>query len=114
LLGNRTRKVGGDQVALQHVYDALRRLRTGCDNLQQVCPVADQAKPSGESVKVNGSVKVAELSGSESIIHFDMLGNPWVSLTAGIHPYFAGEKAELYMDVAHGFYFAADGKLIGM
>jgi glycerol transport system ATP-binding protein len=72
------------------------------------------AKPSGESVKVNGSVKVAELSGSESIIHFDMLGNPWVSLTAGIHPYFAGEKAELYMDVAHGFYFAADGKLIGM
>lgn len=71
-------------------------------------------KRSGAAVKVNGTVKVAELSGSESIIHFDMLGNPWVSLAAGIHPYSAGEKAELFMDVAHGFYFAADGKLIGM
>jgi glycerol transport system ATP-binding protein len=67
-----------------------------------------------DAVKVNGTVKVAELSGSESIIHFDMLGNPWVSLAAGIHPYSAGGKAELFMDVAHGFYFAADGKLIGM
>jgi glycerol transport system ATP-binding protein len=71
-------------------------------------------KLSGGAVKVNGTVKVAELSGSESIIHFDMLGNPWVSLTAGIHPYAAGEKAELFMDVANGFYFAEDGKLIGM
>lgn len=72
------------------------------------------AKPSGNAVKVNGTVKVAELSGSESIIHFDMLGNAWVSLTAGIHPYAAGSKTELYMDVGQGFYFAADGKLIGM
>jgi glycerol transport system ATP-binding protein len=69
-------------------------------------------KSSAAAIKVDGKVKVAELSGSESIIHFDMLGNPWVSLTAGIHPFAAGEKAVLYMDVARGFYFGPDGRLI--
>jgi glycerol transport system ATP-binding protein len=63
-------------------------------------------------VKVAGTIKVTELSGSESIIHFDMLGNPWVSLTAGIHPHAAGEKAELFMDVSRGFYFGLDGRLV--
>ncbi len=65
-----------------------------------------------EAVKVNGTVKVAELSGSESIIHFDMLGNAWVSLTAGIHPYAAGDKATFYMDVSRGFYFGQGGRMI--
>jgi glycerol transport system ATP-binding protein len=69
-------------------------------------------KTSPSSIKVDGKVKVTELSGSESIIHFDMLGNPWVSLTHGIHAFSAGEKAELYMDVARGFYFGPDGRLI--
>jgi glycerol transport system ATP-binding protein len=69
-------------------------------------------KSSASSIKVDGRVKVTELSGSESIIHFDMLGNSWVSLTAGIHPFAAGEEAVLYMDVARGFYFGPDGRLI--
>ncbi len=69
-------------------------------------------KTSEGAVKVSGKVKVAELSGSESIIHFDMLGNPWVSLTHGIHPFRAGETAELYVDVARGFYFGSDNRLI--
>ena len=69
-------------------------------------------KSASSSIKVDGKVKVTELSGSESIIHFDMLGNPWVSLTHGIHAFAAGEKAELYMDVARGFYFGPDGRLI--
>ena len=33
-----------------------------------------------------GTVQVAELSGSESIIHFDAYGNSWVSLSHGVHP----------------------------
>ncbi len=69
-------------------------------------------KTNANVVKVHGTVKVAELSGSESIIHFDMLGSPWVSLTAGIHPYGAGDKADLYMDVSRGFYFGQDGRMI--
>jgi glycerol transport system ATP-binding protein len=67
----------------------------------------------GGAIRVDGTVKVAELSGSESIIHFDMLGNAWVSLTPGIHPFAAGDKASLYMDVSRGFYFGHDGRLIG-
>lgn len=69
-------------------------------------------KSSASAVKVDGRVKVTELSGSESIIHFDMLGNSWVSLTAGIHAFNAGDKAALYMDVARGLYFGADNRLI--
>ena len=64
------------------------------------------------SVRVSGKVKVTELSGSESIIHFDMLGNPWVSLASGIHALVAGDRAELYMDVSRGFYFGSDDRLI--
>ena len=67
---------------------------------------------SGNAVKVNGKVKVTELSGSESIIHFDMLGNPWVSLTSGIHAFSAGDRADLFMDVSRGFYFGSDDRLI--
>lgn len=69
-------------------------------------------RQSASAIVVDGTIKVAELSGSESIIHFDMLGNAWVSLTAGIHPYMSGDKASLYMDVSHGFYFGQDGRLI--
>lgn len=69
-------------------------------------------KTAKNAIKVDGTIKVAEISGSESIIHFDMLGNPWVSLTAGIHPYMSGAQATLYMDVSHGYYFGQDGRLI--
>jgi glycerol transport system ATP-binding protein len=64
------------------------------------------------AVKIDGTIKVSELSGSESIIHFDMLGQPWVSLTHGIHPFVLDEKTHLYMDVTKGFYFGLDGRLI--
>jgi glycerol transport system ATP-binding protein len=66
-----------------------------------------------DAVRINGSVKVTELSGSESIIHFDMLGNPWVSLTAGIHPFGVGDKAEFFMDASRGYYFDGGGSRIG-
>ena len=69
--------------------------------------------PSSDAVRIEGTVKVAELSGSESIIHFDMLGQPWVSLTPGIHPLASGEKTPLFMDISRGFYFGLDGRLIG-
>lgn len=68
-------------------------------------------KPDKGSVKIPGTVKVAELSGSESIIHFDAFGDPWVSLSHGIHPYEGGSDALLHFDPAHCFYFGQDGRL---
>ena len=64
------------------------------------------------AVPIEGTVQVAELSGSESIIHFDAHGSSWVSLSHGVHPFRAGEKATLYADIARCLYFDADQQRI--
>jgi len=69
-------------------------------------------KAGKKPVTISGTVKVAELSGSESTIHFDMLGQTWISLSHGIHPFEVGSKAKLYFDAANCFYFNPDGQLI--
>jgi glycerol transport system ATP-binding protein len=51
---------------------------------------------------IQGRVLVAELSGSESVIHFDMNGQTWVSQSHGIHPFQVGATADLYVDVDRG------------
>jgi glycerol transport system ATP-binding protein len=56
-----------------------------------------------------GRVLVAELSGSESVIHFDMNGRTWVSQSHGVHPFKVGEPARMMGDVEQFFYFAPDG-----
>ncbi|MDF1608709.1 ABC transporter ATP-binding protein [Hoeflea sp. YIM 152468] len=64
------------------------------------------------SVPVDGTIKIAELSGSESMIHFDAIGGDWVSLSHGVHPFVAGARATLYADMSACFYFAPDGTLV--
>jgi glycerol transport system ATP-binding protein len=61
---------------------------------------------------VEGDIMVAELSGSESMVHFTAFGLPWVSLSHGVHSFDAGQKATLYADFASCYYFGADGRLI--
>jgi glycerol transport system ATP-binding protein len=46
------------------------------------------------------------------MIHFDAYGDSWVSLSHGVHPFEAGQKATLYADVSKGFYFDQAGKLM--
>ena len=69
--------------------------------------------PSSSSMNsVEGRVIVAELSGSESVIHFDMAGQTWVSQSSGIHPFPIGSSAKMAVDVDQAFFFGSDGKLI--
>ena len=56
---------------------------------------------------------VTELSGSESVIHFDLGGQTWVSQSHGIHPFEVGSTAKLYVDVDKSLFFDAEGRLIG-
>ncbi len=63
-------------------------------------------------IAVDGVVQITELSGSESVIHFGLYGNSWVSQSHGIHAFRVGEVARLYLDVAKGLYFDANEKLI--
>ncbi len=64
-------------------------------------------------VKVRARVLVAEISGSESIVHADVEGNLWVSESHGIHPFEVGDIAELFLHVGRCLYFDNDGSLIG-
>jgi glycerol transport system ATP-binding protein len=73
-----------------------------------IAPAA-QAKT---AAAIEGRVLVTELSGSESVIHFELGGKTWVSQSHGIHPFKVGATARLYVDVDRGLFFGADGGLI--
>jgi len=64
------------------------------------------------TVKVTGEVLVTEISGSESVVHFKVDNNSWVSLSHGIHAFNVGQTAELFADVSNAFYFTPSGDLI--
>uniref|UniRef100_UPI003BA9B769 ABC transporter ATP-binding protein n=1 Tax=Stappia sp. TaxID=1870903 RepID=UPI003BA9B769 len=69
--------------------------------------------PAGTTpVAVEGDVLVTELSGSESIIHFTLHGETWVSQSHGIHPFEVGTRQRLYADVSRALVFAPDGTRI--
>ena len=65
-----------------------------------------------DSITINGLVQVAEISGSESIVHVDVAGNPWVSESQGVHPFEVGDSTELQMQVGRCLYFSEDGGLV--
>ena len=64
------------------------------------------------SVTISGPVQVAEISGSESIVHVDIAGNQWVSESQGVHSFVIGETAELQMQTGRCLYFNDDGNLV--
>ncbi|MEO1018403.1 MAG: ABC transporter ATP-binding protein [Pseudomonadota bacterium] len=73
-----------------------------------VTPQAEGEEP----VAIEGTVLVAELSGSESIVHFEMGDETWVSQAHGIHPHKIGEISRLYADMSRALLFDADGNRI--
>jgi glycerol transport system ATP-binding protein len=64
-----------------------------------------------QSVEVGGKVLVTELSGSESIVHFDIGGHTWISQSPGVHPLEIGAKARFFLDTGKALFFDADEKL---
>jgi glycerol transport system ATP-binding protein len=67
---------------------------------------------SGGAVRLEGKVLVTELSGSESVIHFELQDETWVSQSRGIHAFEVGARAELFMDVGRCMYFGQNEELI--
>lgn len=63
-------------------------------------------------VAIGGVVQVAEISGSESIVHVNIAGNPWVSETQGVHPFVVGDQTELFMQAERCLYFSDNGELV--
>lgn len=64
------------------------------------------------TVRIEGKVLITELSGSESVIHFDLHGLTWVSQSHGVHAFQVGEMARFYADIRQCLYFGADGALV--
>lgn len=57
------------------------------------------------TVRVDGKVLVTELSGSESVVHFEVDGKTWISQAHGIHHFNVGDRASFYIDTARCMYF---------
>ncbi len=68
------------------------------------------AGPGG--VELEGTVLVTELSGSESVVHFDIDGQTWISQSHGIHPFKIGAVARFSMDIGRSKLFDLDDKLV--
>ena len=64
-------------------------------------------------VQVDCKVLIAEISGSESVVHFELEGLTWVSLSHGVHAFRVGARARFALEVERGFYFAPDGARVG-
>jgi glycerol transport system ATP-binding protein len=66
----------------------------------------------GQAARIKGRVLVTEISGSESLIHFELAGHTWVSQSHGVHPFEVGEAADLYADVGRALFFDPSGNLV--
>lgn len=76
-----------------------------------VQPAGDGAR-AGADVVVQGPVSIAELSGSESVVHFDLAGRTWVSQSHGVRAFPVGSTGAFRLDVTRGHYFGPDGKRV--
>jgi glycerol transport system ATP-binding protein len=63
-------------------------------------------------VRIEGQVLITELSGSESVVHFDHGGHVWVSQSHGVHALKVGETASFHFDADQALYFDTDGRRI--
>lgn len=61
---------------------------------------------------VEGRVQVAEISGSESMVHFELEGASWVSLAHGVHSFDVGQTARFQIEVEHSMVFSTQGDLV--
>jgi glycerol transport system ATP-binding protein len=64
------------------------------------------------TVELEGTVLVTELSGSESVVHFDLDGQTWISQSHGIHTFEIGSAARFRMDIGKSALFDLDDRLV--
>ncbi|WP_310619150.1 ABC transporter ATP-binding protein [Flexibacterium corallicola] len=66
--------------------------------------------PNENAVSLGAHVVVSEITGSESFIHLDCLGERWVALTHGIHNHEQGEEVHIFVDANTFLLFDENGK----
>ena len=69
------------------------------------------AQPSPQAVSVRATVKVSEITGSESFIHAAFAEANWVVSTQGVHNLELGSEIDIWVDPARMFVFDRSGRL---
>jgi glycerol transport system ATP-binding protein len=70
-----------------------------------------EAMPGNGMVPLPATVRVAEVTGSESFVHLDLLGRIWVVLVPGVRRPEPGAAVTVWLDPRRLFVFATDGRL---
>ena len=68
------------------------------------------SRVNGDALEVCAHVLLAELSGSESIVHVEVGGCTWVSQSHGVHA--LGAEEPMYLQTDRFFYFGENGALL--
>jgi len=109
-------KRGADIVLSESVrWPAAGAIRGAADGPYQIGIRPHHIGPAanrGDVAVIDGVVQIAELSGSESVIHFAHGPLSWVSQSPGVHAASVGETARFFIDTGRCLYFDADGQLI--
>lgn len=58
------------------------------------------------------TLRVTEITGSETFVHLDHAGDRWVGLVHGVHHLEFGAPIEVWLDSAHVYVFAENGDLV--
>jgi glycerol transport system ATP-binding protein len=69
------------------------------------------AQPSPQAVAVRATVKVSEITGSESFIHAAFAEANWVVSTQGVHNLEIGSEIDIWVEPARMFVFDRSGRL---
>ena len=63
------------------------------------------------SIEISGIVNISEISGSDSVIHFENDDGPWIVHIIGVHSYDFGSTIKLNMDFTKGILFDDSGNI---
>ncbi len=63
-------------------------------------------------IEIGARVGLAEISGSETSVHFEYAGAPWVSLQDGVHPRGVDDPIGIYVEPRRIFAFDTGGALL--
>ena len=64
------------------------------------------------AMEFDTKLAVTEITGSETFVHLDHHGEPWVGLIHGVHELDLGQKLRVYLDSDHVYFFSQDGELV--
>ena len=67
-------------------------------------------RPAAYGLSFSATVRVVEITGSESFVHVEAAGHRWVALAPGVRRYEPGAKIDVHLDARELFAFAADGR----